>query len=389
MALPVFQAAGTAVEGLSAISPAWPTHQADDIGLMFVETANQAIGIIPSGWAHVLSSPQGTGTAGGTAATQLTVLWKRATSSSEAALSIGDSGNHQVAQILTFRGCITTGDPWDVTAGDVASTADTAVSIPGATTTVDECLIVLAVSNGTDISTAETSGWANAALANVLERADKNTTQGNGGGFGVATGEKATAGAFGATSATLVTSSVQGRLAIALKPPSPNVVVAPSPASSIAVAVIEATILGSLLLVPLPAQATSLTVNPTVVLGSLALSPAPAAAVATVVDPTVAIPVVVTPTAGGAASASVLGSVVQHCGGAASLEGALFEDITPISGCRHTPKRNLEDAAYDWLIRSATLSDLKTFVDAQTGQGHTARSAFRALAVALARLAGS
>ena len=216
---PTYQAVGTVTSGTGAITPTWPTHQAGDVALLVIESANQAISLsTPAGFVEVTGSPQGTGTAGGTAATRLAVYWKRATTSSESSPTVADSGDHQIARIITFRGVIGSGNPWDVTAGGVAASASTAVSIPGATTTVANTLVVTIVANGTDTTSAQTSGWTNANLTSLTERMDNNTSSGNGGGFGVATGVKATAGAYGATTATLATSSVQGKLSIALKP---------------------------------------------------------------------------------------------------------------------------------------------------------------------------
>ena len=194
---PTYQAAGAAASGTGAVTPAWPAHQAGDVALLIVETANEAISLsTPAGFTEVSGSPQGTGTAGGTTATRMAVFWKRATSSSDPNPTVADSGNHQIAQILTFRGVTGSGNPWNVTAGDVASSASTSVSIPGATTTVANALVVAIVANGTDTTTAQTSSWANGNLTNV----------------------KATAGVIGTTTATLATSSVQGRMCIALAP---------------------------------------------------------------------------------------------------------------------------------------------------------------------------
>jgi hypothetical protein len=135
------------------------------------------------------------------------------------AVVINDSGDHQIAQIITFRGVTNTGNPFDVTVGNVASSASTSVSIPGTTTTVANTLVVAIVANATSTTTAQTSGWANSSLSSVTERADTNNTVGFGGGFGVATGVKAAAGAYNTTTATLATSSRQGRMSIALPPP--------------------------------------------------------------------------------------------------------------------------------------------------------------------------
>jgi hypothetical protein len=218
---PIFQAAGTAQAGTGTLSVAWPTHQAEDVGLLIIQTNNQAVtlGTNAADWTQVTNSPQGTGTAGTSGATRLTVFWSRATSSAMGAVGINDSGDHQIAQIITFRGVTNTGNPFDVTAGNVASSASTSVSIPGTTTTVGNTLVVAIVANATSTTTAQTSGWANSSLSSVTERADTNNTVGFGGGFGVATGVKAAAGAYNATTATLATSSRQGRMSIALPPP--------------------------------------------------------------------------------------------------------------------------------------------------------------------------
>jgi regulation of enolase protein 1 (concanavalin A-like superfamily) len=215
---PTYQAAGSAVSGTGAITPTWPTHQSGDVALLVVESANQAISLsTAAGFVEVTNSPQGTGTAAGTAATRLAVYWKRAASSAEANPTVADSGDHQIARIITFRGVVASGNPWDVTAGNVASSASTSVSIPGATTTVANTLVAAIVARANDSSSAQASGWTNSNLTSLTERVDGGTTSGNGGGFAVATGVKATAGAYGTTTATLSTSSVQGRMSIALK----------------------------------------------------------------------------------------------------------------------------------------------------------------------------
>jgi hypothetical protein len=219
-AAPSFIVAGAKANGTAAITPVWPAHQAGDIALLFVQTANQAVTLSSNtaGFAQVTNSPQGTRTAGSTTSTRLTVFWTRATSSTMANPTISDSGNNQVAQILIFRNVVETGNPWDITAGDVRSTASTSFSIPGNTTNVDNDLIVAALSSGTDTSAGQASGWTNASLTSLTEIADTYSTSGNGGGFAVAVGAKTTAGVYSATTGTITTSSVQGRLSIALKP---------------------------------------------------------------------------------------------------------------------------------------------------------------------------
>jgi hypothetical protein len=134
--------------------------------------------------------------------------------------TVADPGNHVVAQILTYRGAITTGNPWDVTSGGVKPAASTAVAATGVTTTVDDTLIVVAGSQDDDDSKAAFSAWTNTNLTSLTEQVDtaSNTGGGNGGGFAVSDGLMTTAGATGDTTAT-VRSSVNAFLTIALKPP--------------------------------------------------------------------------------------------------------------------------------------------------------------------------
>lgn len=213
-----FQALGGAFATTNTAAPAWPTHQTGDIALLVIETANQAVTFsAANGFTAVADSPQGTGTAGGTDSTRLSVFWARATSAAMSAPAINDPGNHLIGRLLTFRGCDTSGDPWDVTAGDVASTASTAVSIPGDTTTVADTLVVVIGTNRTDIATDQFSALTNADLGSLTILDEVQTaTPGNGGGYIIAAGTKAAAGAYAATTGTLTTTSTQGRMSIAL-----------------------------------------------------------------------------------------------------------------------------------------------------------------------------
>lgn len=213
-----FQAAGTAVGSQASVTAAWPAHQAGDVALLFVETAGGETPPMttPSGFVLVANSPQTTGA--GTAGTKLSVYWARATSSSMADVVIGDAGDHTAAQILTFRGVVSTGNPWSATGGGVKGTAAANVTVPGVTTTVPNCMVVVAVTHDMDAASTTTwSGWTNTNLVGLVEQADYGTSGGTGGGFGVATGTKATAGATGNTTAT-VASTTNAFMTIALAP---------------------------------------------------------------------------------------------------------------------------------------------------------------------------
>lgn len=212
-----FQALGTAVSGTGNVTPAWPAHAINDIALLFIESAGGEVAnlLTPAGFALVANSPQATGA--GTAGTRLTVYWARATSAAMASPTVQDPGNHVYAQIITYRGAITTGNPWDVTGGGVKAAASTSVTLSSVTTTVPNTLIVQAVAKDLDSTAAGFSAQTNANLTGITERSDAGTNSGSGGGFAVWDGSLAAVGATGTTTAT-VTNSINAFLTIALKP---------------------------------------------------------------------------------------------------------------------------------------------------------------------------
>lgn len=218
MALPTFVSAGAIVGSANAPTVALPSGwQEGDILIIFVEYANEANIAVPSGgWARVADAPQGTGTSGTTSATKLDAFWKRATAL-ESNVVLSDAGNHTIACMIAIRGAIETGDPWDVTSGNVKTPASTSISITGDTTTVNDCLVIIAASRMNDAAGEHFSNIVNADLANISKRLDDGATNGNGGGLLIVTGEKATAGSYGATTADISVSTVNGFMTIAIK----------------------------------------------------------------------------------------------------------------------------------------------------------------------------
>lgn len=220
MTLPTYAGQGATAAAGVAVNVVWPTTVANDIGILLVQTSDEAPGNDPpAGWSAAPSSPQGTGTAGAAGSTRLSVYWARATTASEADAVLGDSGNHQLGQILIFRGCITTGSPFDTSAGSTQDAASVSINIPGGTTATADCLILLMGAHATDGAANQFSNFVNVGLANITERTDRGTSAQAGGGFVLTTGEKATVGAFGTTTADVATSSVLASLMLALKPP--------------------------------------------------------------------------------------------------------------------------------------------------------------------------
>jgi hypothetical protein len=221
MAVPVIQGVGPKGNGTGNVQYLFTgvSYQLNDIGLLFIETANAATISVDQGWTQVSSSPQSS------TATILHLYWKRLSASETGPTATqGGTTNHQCGGIIVIRGCIETGNPWNITNGTIETASDTSVSVPGGTTTIAECLVLAATSDQTDSASAQGTGTpANADLTSVAYTVlNYNTNNGNGGGVVVMKGEKASAGTYGASSMTLVTASDKGLINIALKPPPPS-----------------------------------------------------------------------------------------------------------------------------------------------------------------------
>lgn len=186
-----YQAIGTAVGSAGSITTlAWPTHITDDLGLLFVETSNQAPGGTwpPTGWTVIESIPAGTTN------TVLYVLWQRATSSAMGNVTITDSGDHQYAVIMTIRGAAKTGNPIHAYLNEAFS-ATTSPQFSGSciissndlTLNTTDFLYILAASWDLDNASPLFSNWIDYFSGGLQERANAGTTQGNGGGIGIAT----------------------------------------------------------------------------------------------------------------------------------------------------------------------------------------------------------
>ena len=217
MALPTWKAKGTFTSGTGALTVPWPTsgtYAVGDFALLFIHSANETIAT-PSGWTQAPSSPQSTGTAAAAGGVRLAVFYKYAASTSEASVSVADSGSVTAAQIHAF-GNVHATNPIHQSAGSVQA-ATTAMSFPGVTTTFNNCLIVHGCAQDTDAASTATSGApTNAALGSLTERHDQTVTAGVGGGLVIITGTKDTAGATGNTTSTGSTSVTHAYVTLAL-----------------------------------------------------------------------------------------------------------------------------------------------------------------------------
>lgn len=192
-----FVSAGTASNSGGTPAPGLPAGWAEnDIFILIVETANQSMAA-PSGWTQFDDSLAAVGTAGATDATRIQAYYRRATAS-ESAPTLSDSGDHTFTRIYAFRGCKLTGSPINVVAGDADNASEiSAIPLPGVTTTVADCYVVMVAAWANDVSSNDAVYWKHTGLLDVEVFDGTGSTLGNGGGFNIAGGEKAAAGATG------------------------------------------------------------------------------------------------------------------------------------------------------------------------------------------------
>lgn len=219
---------GTVASGLNAITPTLPTGwQPGHVHVIAIETENEPVPAM-TGWDNVGAGAINLATG---VVTALTMRY-RVAQAGDTDPSVPDSGNHQIARVIGFSGVDTT-NPWDVTLFGTETVSDTSVAFPNVTTTVANTMVVHVVATGQDTNTGQSSGaGTNAALTGLTNRMNNWTASGNGGGFAMITGTKATAGAVGSTTTTITTANFKalfsGALAeAAAPPPEPPILVMP------------------------------------------------------------------------------------------------------------------------------------------------------------------
>ena len=217
---PFFQTTGAQIASIgTSVNVVWPTHIVNDIGLVVIETSGNSADLTPpAGWAALPGTP--VTDVATTAGSKLHVWWKRAASSAEAAVATGAGTDHIIARLYTFRGCVTTGNPWNVITTGTKTTASTTATIPSLTTTWDDTLITMIVGRPDDSSSISHFGVpVNANLTSLAERLESGTVNGNGGGFVLSTGIKALSGATGTSTLTKTVSTTDTYVVLALKAP--------------------------------------------------------------------------------------------------------------------------------------------------------------------------
>lgn len=199
---PTFYASGTAGFGSGSVTYALPAgYQANDIAVLAFETYRfDSDPTSITGWTAAPDMPvYGFDS-------KLQVWWKRL-SASETNPTVPDLGDHQVGFISVFRGCATSGNPWDVTTTGEARNNANPASIPAVTTTVAGALIVMYVTHSQDTNTLLFSDPQNNNLSGLALQMQASSGAGTGGGIALVTGLQNAAGSTGVTQITLATES--------------------------------------------------------------------------------------------------------------------------------------------------------------------------------------
>ena len=226
-----FVGAGAGASGATSCIPALPAGvSVGDVMLCVVEGANQAPAVNNQGtngaWA-ILGAMSGTGTAGGTSATSVTLYWDRFKSGQTDPIMGDGGGDHIGARIYAWSGVKASGNPWNAFQGSVDAVSDTSLNATGVTTTVNGCEIVCAATLPAPANTFgpsdATAAFTATSPATLNARPDAATavfshTSGNDGKQILVSALQATAGATGTINNTLPASAFKAMFVVALEP---------------------------------------------------------------------------------------------------------------------------------------------------------------------------
>lgn len=217
MAVTYLGSSFSVASGTGDITPAFYNGYsvtADDIAITFVETTSVAVGV-PTGWNTLGASTVSSGTL-----TKLNAIWRRI-QVGDTAPTITDASDHKIGRMAIFRGCRTSGDPFDQLTTTPDTVSSTTVTFPSITTTLADCMVVTGYSTGQDTSTTAATSWSAAGLTSKVEIVDAWTNLGGGGGLSVHVGAMVSPGDTGDITATFtVTANPKAQMSFVLLPPS-------------------------------------------------------------------------------------------------------------------------------------------------------------------------
>lgn len=215
---PTFKAAGAQTSATSNTTVAWPAgHAINDVAVLPVHIQ----GAIGAGYRHADLVAAGWAQKANVSGTRREILyWKRATSTSEAAAPINEDGTdgftRAFGRIVTFKDCVTTGDPIALIGSQTQAASLSVNFVDGTTSGANRgvagfmaCVIDL---DGSQLLT----GFTNAALAGLANIITDNSSSGAGFGLYAFAGTKAAAGAVGNTTGTISASVESQQILIEL-----------------------------------------------------------------------------------------------------------------------------------------------------------------------------
>jgi hypothetical protein len=190
MSAPAYFDRGSATNSTgAAVSVVWPTGLSttfNDVGFLIVETSGNSADIAaPTGWTTLTGSP--ITDVATTAGSKLHVFWKRVTTTSEPAVTVGPGTDHVSGRIFVWRNLHPTEDFFDGIAASVKSTPSTTATSPAVTTTVpDTSIFFITARPNDDGNSTQFGNPVNANLTSISEIVDFNFIEGNGGGYQIA-----------------------------------------------------------------------------------------------------------------------------------------------------------------------------------------------------------
>ena len=217
---PAFVAAGTAVTATTAsLSVAWPAlASAGDLGILVHQTSGGSASIsAPSGWAAFTGSPvvdvaDATGS-------KLSVFWKFAESNAEANVTTTGVADHSLARIYVLSGVRPSIAPGRAITTDTKTSASASITWPSINTLAHNSRVVYIASRPDDSSATNVfTFFTNADLTETAAAGEAGTVSGNGGGFALFIGTKATPGNTGTATANLSASVTNAMMVLALEP---------------------------------------------------------------------------------------------------------------------------------------------------------------------------
>lgn len=172
-----------------------------DTLVAIVQTANQTV-TWPAGWTEVEAI--GVGSAGSSSSPRLSVAIRQVTTSDSGDwwLDLDTTGfDHAFIVYVLLDGCV-------VDVSDAASYAASYIGhAPGVTTTQADALVLAITGHAVDVNWTVYEGWTNGDLSSFGKVVEYTRPEGVGGGIGLFSGGKASAGSVGASTLTMYDAS--------------------------------------------------------------------------------------------------------------------------------------------------------------------------------------